>query len=51
MEKKCVPWIDYVMEETSLIMEYNILQKLVLNTYLSALETEKKNLTLQDLLK
>ena len=37
-----MPWIDYVMEETSLIMEYNILQKLVLNTYLSALETEKK---------
>ena len=29
------------MEETSLIMEYNI-QKLVLNTYLFALETEKK---------
>ena len=34
MDQKWVPWIEYVMEEASLIMEYNILQKLVLNTYL-----------------
>ena len=42
MDQKWVTWIEYVMEEISLTMEYNILQKLVLNTYLSALETEKK---------
>ena len=45
MDQKWVPWIEYVMEEASLIMECNILQKLVLNTYLPALETENKTIS------
>ena len=34
MDQKWVPWTEHVLEETSLIMEYDILQKLVLNSYL-----------------
>ena len=51
MDQKWVTWIEYVMEEISLTMEYNILQKLVLNTYLSALETEKKQSNIAGLTK
>ena len=51
MDQKWVTWIEYVMEEISLTMEYNIFQKLVLNTYLSALETEKKQSNIAGLTK